>query len=224
MVPVTVQTQEVFSALIKRLIATPAYVLLILTLGLGSLSGVAFGYWGPELFARSYGLDPVSAKSAFALNFGGAGLIGVLIFGPVADRLSKRRKDVPLRLTAGALFAATSFILAVTWVPDFRAAKLLAIPSGLLGGGWPVGVMVSLQYLLPERFRATATAFFIAIATLLGYLIGPSLTGAISQTLGDNAYSLQIGLSVTIPAGFIAAICAWLAAPRLERDREQLLG
>jgi MFS family permease len=122
--PVTVHTQEAFLALIKRLIATPTYVLLILTLGLGSLSGVAFGYWGPELFARSYGLDPVAAKSAFALNFGGAGLVGILIFGPVADRLSKRRKDAPLRLSAGALFAATSFILAVTWVPDFRTAKL----------------------------------------------------------------------------------------------------
>lgn len=220
--PATVRTQEVLSTLIKRLIATPSYVLLIFTLGLGSLSGVAFGYWGPELFTRSYGLDSVAAKSAFALNFGGAGLIGILIFGPVADRLSRHRKDAPLRLTAGALFAATSLILVVTWVPDFRVAKLLAIPSGLLGGGWSVGVLVSLQYLLPERFRATATAFFIAIATLLGYLIGPSLTGAVSQSLGDNAESLKIGLSVAMPAGFVGAVCAWVAAPMLDRDRDRL--
>jgi MFS family permease len=84
--------------------------------------------------------------------------------------------------------------------------------------------MVSLQYLLPERVRATATAFFIAIATLLGYLIGPSLAGTVSQTLGDNAQSLKIGLSAAIPAGFVGAICAWLAAPQLERDRAQLQG
>ncbi len=100
----------------------------------------------------------------------------------------------------------------------------MAIPSGLLGGGWSIGFVAALQHMLPERFRAAATATFIAATTLLGFLVGPLATGLISQAFGNDAQSLRIGLSVTIPMGFVAAVLGWLAVKRVERDREMLAG
>lgn len=211
-----------FGEILARLRGAQSYILMMFAFGFGSLSGVAFGQWGPELFARSYGVPSVEAKSAFALYFAIAGITGMLLFGVIMDRIIRRGPEWPVRMAAAALFAATACILAVTWVPSFTAAKLLAIPSGLLGGGWSIGFLATLQYILPDRFRATATATFIMVTTLLGFLVGPWLAGSISSALGDDARSLQIGLSVAIPFGFIAAILAWLAARRVEADRERL--
>ncbi|MBK8374808.1 MAG: hypothetical protein IPL18_08055 [Sphingomonadales bacterium] len=77
-------------------------------------------------------------------------------------------------MSAIALFAATACILAATWTPSIAVAKLLAIPSGLLGGGWAIGFFATLQAMFPERYRASATALFVAVMTLIGYFIGPS--------------------------------------------------
>jgi MFS transporter, Spinster family, sphingosine-1-phosphate transporter len=75
----------------------------------------------------------------------------------------------------------------------------------LLGGGWSIGIMASLQYLLPDRFRATGTAMFTMVTTLLGFVIGPWATGALSEWMGDGTDSLRIALSIVIPTGIIGA-------------------
>lgn len=213
--PATGPAQAPLRAVLGELTRTPAYLLMIGAYGLGTLSGIAFGYWGPELFTRAYAMDPVAAKSAFAFNFGLAGLVGMLAFGAIADRLTKRGIAWPMRLTAMALFAATLLTLGVTWLGSFSTAILLAIPSGLLGGGWSVGVQAMLQHILPGRHRATGSALFNAVTTLLGYFVGPWLTGTISGALGNDLHSLRIGLSVTIPMGIAGALLAWLASSRI---------
>lgn len=209
-------------SLIKVLSRNASFVLMMLAFGLGALSGIAFGYWGPELFTRNYGLEPVVAKTAFAVNFGIAGLLGMLCFGAVSDRFAKRDMAWPVRLSALALGTATLVILAVTWSNSFALAKWLAIPAGLLGGGWSVGIYATLQYILPDRFRATATALFLAITTLLSYFLGPWVTGLLSQAFGDGTDSLKLALTVVIPIGFIASVIAMIASRRIEKDRALL--
>jgi MFS family permease len=205
--------------LVARLARTPSFMLMAVGFGLGIMSGVSFGYWGPELFARSFAIEPVAAKTAFAVNFGGSGLVGMLAFGALADRLSRRSRAWPALLSALALGAATVLVVVTIWAPSFATAKLLAVPCGLLGGGWSVGLFAALQYMLPAAYRASATALFVAVTTLLGYFIGPWLTGALSQKFGDDAASLQLALTIIVPVGLLAALLAFLASSRLERDR-----
>jgi MFS family permease len=214
--------QVPFGVMMRELVHAPGYLLMMMAFALGTLSGVSFGNWGPELFARSYGVDPAQAKTAFALSFGGAGLIGMLGFGVLVDQMSKRSMEWPARMAAIALFFATACVLVATWSPSFALAKLMAIPSGLMGGGWSIGFITALQYMLPDRYRAAATATFIAATTLLGFLVGPWVTGLVSQSFGNDAASLRIGLSSTIPLGFAGAWLGWLAVKRIGDDRERL--
>lgn len=211
-----------FARILSCLKVTPTYTLSLAAFTLASISGVAFGNWGPELFARSYGLPPVEAKASFALYFGLAGLVGMLAFGAVADRLGRRGMEWPSRLASIAIACATLLTLAITWADSYQLARFLAIPCGLLGGGWSVGMLSTLQYILPAQFRASATALFIAVATLGSQFLGPFLSGLVSEELGGDALALKIALSLVIPVGFVGAACAWLASRRIETDREAL--
>lgn len=214
--------QVALLTIVGRLRQTPAYVLMMVAMGLGTLSGVGFGFWGPELFARAYAMDPVQAKSAFAISFGLSGLVGILAFGALSDRLSRRDIVWPLRLSAIALGCATAMILCATWSDSFHVALLFAVPSGLLGGGWSVGFMAMLQYLLPIPFRASGTALFLAVTTLMGFFLGPWLAGEISAQMGTGGDALRIGLTAVIPVGFGGALLAWWASTRIEGDRAAL--
>ena len=211
-----------FKALVRMLVASPAMLLITAAMSLGMLSGVAFGYWAPELYARSFSLDPVTVKSAFAVNFGLAGLAGMFAFGLLSDRLSRRGRHWPVRLAGLAIGSATLFVLLATWAPDFATVGLLAIPSGLLGGGWSVGLHATVQTLLPASIRASGTALYIAVATLVGQIAGPFAVGLVSDRMGGDAEALQLALTFVIPLGFLGAVCALLAARHVVADRERL--
>jgi len=207
----------------RLLIATPTVRLLATVMALGSLSGVTFGMWGPALFERAYGLSTQEAGATFALGFGLPGLFGVLGFGFLADKLGKGDATVQLRLTALALAGATTAILLVTWSESLTLARLLAVPSGLLGGGWSVGVLAGLQHLLPNAHRATGTALVMLIASLFANVLGPVVAGQLSDWIaGSGPHGLRVGLSVAIPTGFIGVWAALRTVHTLERDREAL--
>lgn len=207
----------------RMLIGTPSVRYMATVMAMGSLSGVTFGMWGPALFERAYGLSTQAAGATFALSFGLPGLIGVLGFGFLADKLGKNDATMQLRLTALALFGATTMILIVTWSDSLTMARFFALPSGLLGGGWSVGLLAGLQYLLPNAHRATGTALVMLIASMFANVLGPVVAGQLSDWIaGAGPHGLRIGLSVAIPTGYVGVWAAWRAVHAMERDRQRL--
>lgn len=210
---------------LRRIIATPSIRLVALLLAFGTLSGMTFGLWGPALFERAYGLSNKAAGATFAFTFGLPGLIGMLLFGALADRLTHRSRAAALGLGAASLAATTTLILAIVWTGDLAVARMLAIPAGLLGGGWSVGVFATLQYLLPNSLRATGTGVVLLASGFLGSVIGPVAAGQMSDWVADpqaGAWGLRIGLTVALPLGYIGAWAGWRAMARLEQDRAAL--
>ena len=215
--------QPAIATLARQLVATPSLRNMTLGLSFGTLSGIAFGLWGPALFERAYGISNAAAGTAFAVSFGLPGLVGVLGFGFLADRLSRDGLEWPVRLSALALFAATACILTVVWMPQMWMAQMLAIPSGILGGGWSIGIIAGLQYVLPDRSRATGTAFALLAMSLFGNFVGPWITGILSDAFtGTQGEGLRIGLSLVIPTGFIGALLIWRAVATIKADRDRL--
>jgi MFS family permease len=197
-----------------------SYRRLMIGMACGVLSGVSFGLWGPSLFARAYDVPVGEASTTFGLAFGMAGLAGMLIFGALSDRLTRRAIDAPVKLAGAALAAATLSILIATWMPTLGLARLMAIPSGLLGGGWSVGVIAGLQYLLPDRIRASGTALAMLVVNLAGFVIGPWFAGMLSDLIGgDPAQSLRLGLTLVIPVGFVGGWLLWSAGRDMAADR-----
>ncbi len=220
--PVSQAVRESLLSLTRRLVRARSWVLLIVGLSLGSFSGVSFGMWGPTLFERAYGLTTQAAGAAFGVPFGIAGLCGTLGYGFVSDRLGRGGSGRPLQLGAAALTAATCCIMAITWVPQLGTAQALAIPSGLLGGGWSVGIFVGFQHILPERHRASGTAIALLTVGLVANLAGPWAAGALSDAFGSGLTGLRLSLSLLIPTGLIGAWAMWRASGLLDADRRAL--
>jgi MFS family permease len=189
----------------------------------GTLSGLVFGLWGTALYERAYGITTKEAGAAFGLAMSIPGLIGTLAFGALADRLAKKGMRGPLLLSAGALLFATMMTLCVTWAPTKTMAMLFSVPCGLLGGGWSVGIIAGLQFLFPERYRATGTALAMLAVTLIANAAGPLIAGRLSDLFpGEGAHSLRMALSIVIPVGFIGALLMWRASKTLDADQAAL--
>ena len=212
-------TTETLGQVFRYLWRQPRYVLLNLGIALGTFSGFAFGMWAPSLFVRVHQVPVQEATTVFGTAFSAAALIGMLGFGALSNRLSRRDLRMPLFIAAIATGAATLFIMLATIAPSMKAVIWLSIPCGLLGGGWSVGVISSLQMILPDKIRATGMAIFSLLTTLLGMVLGPYVVGLLSDSLGGDAAGLRTALLIVISLGFPAAACLWRAAMILDPQR-----
>ncbi len=205
-----------------KLVKANSYSFMMLGMGLGVMSGVAFGAWGPTLFARSYDMTLIDAGASFGSAFSIPAFIGVLGFGALVDHLTKKGYGRALQLSAVALTLATISILGAIWALSIDNALVWAIPAGLLGGGWSVGLYASLQYVLPDKMRATGTALAMLVVNMLGYVAGPWLAGGISDLFGADANGIRQGLTFIVPVGIVGALLIWLGGKSLEQDRQAL--
>jgi MFS family permease len=149
-------------------------------------------------------------------------MLGTILFGALADWMTKQGYGRMLFMSALALTAATAVVIAASWASSIGNALLWAIPAGLFGGGWSVGIYASLQYILPDRMRATGTAIAMLAVNLLGYVVGPWITGELSEQFGEGAQGLRMALTVVVPVGFLGAFLLWRGSRVLEEDRDAL--
>lgn len=210
------------AVIFMRLIKLVSYRNMALGMGLGVMSGIAFGNWGPTLFSRNYEMTMAEAGAAFGGAFIIPALLGTIGFGIVFDRIAKKGYGRCLVLSAVALSIATASVLGAAWSDSLDDALIWAIPAGLFGGGWAVGIYAGLQYVLPDSLRATGTALAMLSVNMLGYVVGPWAAGELSVTFGQGTLGLQQALSVVVPIGFVGAFLLWRGASKMDTDKNEL--
>ncbi|HLX94947.1 MAG TPA: MFS transporter [Verrucomicrobiae bacterium] len=167
--------------------------------GSGLAFVAVFGLWGatnwtptliralPDL--QGLGASELTSRVSYAtmlLNVGA--LAGYLSFGPLADRVGRRR--VFALMCLGSLV-----MLPVTFLtPRTYTEVLLLLPLlGFFNNGIFSGFAIYLPELYPTRIRATGAGFCFNIGRLLAS-VGPFVTGYLVTTLGS------FGLAVCVVA------------------------
>ena len=130
----------------------------------------AIGYVAPDV-ARDWGLGRAALGPVFSAGLFGL-MIGALVFGPLADRIGRKRIIVASSIAFGLLTLAT--VLA----DGIGTLLVLRFLTGLgLGGAMPNAVALTSEY-SPHRRRAT-----MVMAMFCGFSIGAALGGLIAAAL-----------------------------------------
>jgi AAHS family 4-hydroxybenzoate transporter-like MFS transporter len=174
-----------------RLLLTCAAVLF-----LDGFDTQAIGYVAPAL-AHDWSLARGALGPVFSAGLLG-NMIGALLFGPVADRIGRKRIIV---LSTAAFGLGT---LATVFAQDITSLLVIRFLTGLgLGGALPNVIALTSEF-SPHRRRAT-----MVMAMFVGFSVGSALSGLIAAalipTFGWRSVFLIGGIAPLLLVPFLAA-------------------
>src|SRR5580698_6922222 len=130
----------------------------------------AIGYVAPAL-AREWGLTKAALGPVFSAGLFGL-MIGALLFGPLADRIGRKKIIMFSTLAFGLGTFATAFI------QDVNSLLAIRFLTGLgLGGAMPNAIAMTSEF-NPRRRRAT-----MVMIMFCGFSVGAALGGFLAAAL-----------------------------------------
>src|SRR3954467_12675821 len=130
----------------------------------------AIGYVAPAL-AKEWGLSKAALGPVFSAGLFGL-MIGALLFGPLADRIGRKKIIIFSTLAFGIGTLATAFI------GDVNTLLAIRFLTGLgLGGAMPNAIAMTSEF-SPHRRRAT-----MVMVMFCGFSIGAALGGLLAAAL-----------------------------------------
>jgi MFS family permease len=168
---------------------------------------------------------PISdAGLAIAGTLGITGVIGMPLGGVIADRLAQRSEVLALLFTAGILLLTALCAAAAFYAPDLIVCLILvglfsALTSIFYGPMFRTYLNNS-----PVAVRGAAGAFLIVTMNLVGYGVGPTVAGLLSDVLKAQGFAQPLQTSLALMGGFyaIGALAFVAAATALSRSRQRV--
>lgn len=216
-----ISTRQYSMGEVWRFFATlPAGRSISLAGGFHAFVGYGLGAWLPAFFVRIHHMTPGTLGRWLSWITAVGGLVGAFAGGWIADHWVRRNPRArPYVGLAGATLA-TPFIVASVLLTDYQSALLCYLPATVFGTLWLGPAVAIVQDLVPPSMRATASAVFLFIVTIIGLGAGPQTIGIMNDWIGTPdavRYSL---LYTSIVMNLTAAWFFWLTSKTLVRDLE----
>lgn len=184
----------------------------------------AFGMWMFAFFTRVHGIPPQTAGWEISVATYPASAIGMVLVGIAVDRLSARDERWRVWIPAMLGFACLPLALGAVGIRDTLTA-LVFTGFWMVGGtAWYGAAYGVCQSLVQPRMRATLAAILLLLTTLIGFGIGPLLTGSISDYFAPTAGAMSVGYGM-VAANLLAlwgGVHFMLAGRTLRRDLESV--
>ncbi len=156
----------------------------------------SFGAFLGSFFIRFHSLGIAQSGVYCAIILGATGLLGLLVWGPIADKMNQKFKHGRLGLASVAfLIAAPIMWLGLSLDAGNHQMALIIMTIGwLMIFTYFVTVYAALQEVVPPNLVATTMALYFMFMYLLGAAFGASATGYLSDMF-STAAAIDMGLS-----------------------------
>lgn len=193
-----------FGEAIARLGSDRAFRHLVAASSLASLAGFSALNWLPSFLLRYHGMRAGAAGLFLGLMSGIVGGIGALLAGWICDRAARSDPRGRPRVLAIACLLIFPSIGAFYLDRETRLPVALFVLPALLGAAYAGPSAAIAQEVAPLRMRATALSLLLLVTNLVGTVLGPMLTGVLSDLLRPvaGAQSLRwalIGSAAVLP-------------------------
>jgi predicted MFS family arabinose efflux permease len=184
-----------------------------------SVAGYSLSTFAPAFLMRRHHMSLGDVGLQYGLASGAIGVVGLIIVGRLADRLSRKDPRWLLWVVAGLITTAIPFSCLAFVVSDASLAVVFIAISYVVGAAYMAPSVAAIQLVVLPRQRATASAIFLSMAAIVGSA-GPFLTGLISDALHDELGAMSLGRALLIvPAAQLVALGMFFLASRdFKRD------
>ena len=206
----------------RTLASKPAFWLLSLGGGCGSIMGYGLLFWLPSFFIRSDGMTVLQVSRLLAALLLLGGVPGILLGSYLADRIGVRDSRAYALVPALAFLCILPCYALGTALPMGPAAFICFLVPAALQLVWLGPVITAIQQLVAPTMRSLASAIFLFVINLLGLGLGALIIGVASDQLAARLGSASLRYAILGGTVFyvLAAGCFFAAATRLRRDFE----
>jgi predicted MFS family arabinose efflux permease len=201
------------------LLKKPSYLAIVSGAACISVAGYALTTFAPAYLVRVRGMSLGEVGLQYGIASGLTGILGLLLVGRTADRLS--RNDPRWLLWLVALMTATMIPFSVlAFVVENRLLGVWFIAlSYVVGTAYMAPSIAAIQRLARPELRATASAIFLFFSAIVG-AAGPFVTGVISDALRADLGAMSLGRALfLVPAmQVLAVVCYAVASRRFMRE------
>jgi MFS family permease len=150
--------------------------------------------------------------------------IGVMASGKAADWLAQK-KDGSYRFVMGIVagLACLPLYYFGLFAESSLSALILIGLANIISSSYNGVAAAILQYLVKPNMRALAAGLYLFVISVVGFGIGPPLTGWLMDTVFTGQYGPAKALMLVITCcGFLGSICFLLAMRTYGQDAEEL--
>jgi len=192
-------TGEFFNFLVsQRRFFIPYY----LATGLWAMCSLGMVLWLPTFLVRGFAVDPAQAGYLFGAVGATAALTGTLFWPQFANRKEKagRKDGIVWAYFLSTIIGTPLIILAPLSSSLPMLLILYALGITMLSTGGSLTPM-AMQAYGPQRMRGRLMALSLMFTSLVGYMVGPSLTEYIASFWGTDPFALGYGLAIMSAIG-----------------------
>ncbi|HEV8713276.1 MAG TPA: MFS transporter [Candidatus Binatia bacterium] len=185
-----------------------------------AFAGYGLAAWIPAFFVRIHHMTPGELGLWMSWITAVGGVLGSFLGGMIADHWVRSQPRARAYVSMIGALLTIPFLVASVLLADQRLALLSFLPATVFGTLWFGPAASIVQDLVPPAMRATASAVFIFILTIIGLGAGPQVIGILNDWIGTPdaiRYSL---LYVAVVMNLLSVWFFWLTGKTLAEDLE----
>jgi MFS family permease len=201
--------------------ANRTLVLTAVSSAMSAFVGYAGLVWNPQFLEIVKGMAAADIATYYALALGVTGIIGTLVSGWLADRLSRKDRRWFAWIPAIAFTLSIPFWFGLIWAPTWQIAMLFLLGPMLMNQAYLAPALTVAQNAAPPAQRTMTGAILLFVLNIVGLGVGPVYVGYIADrmepTHGDQA--LAYGFAGIIPFVVLTVVAHLAAGYSIARDK-----